>query len=212
MARLLIMGASHGVGLATVKAALAAGHSVRAFSRSAIKIAIEDPRLEKADGDALDATAVKAALASRDAVIQSLGVALSPATVLFGTQLFSQATRLLVDAMVAAGPQRLIVVTGISAGNSRAALGPLMAAAFQLSLRRIYDDKDLQELIVTRSPLSWTIVRPGFLDNGPATSCRALLRPEQWQAGPVSRAAVARFIVGHLDDPTYLRQTPLLIT
>ncbi len=211
MARLLVIGASSGIGLETVKAALAAGHTVRAFSRSASKIAIDDAYLEKVDGDAQDAASVTRALNGQDGVIQSLGVALTPQTVISGTWLFSDATRILVDAMTAHGPQRLVVVTGISAGNSREALGPLAALAFQLSLRRIYDDKDVQEMIVQKSKLDWTIVRPGFLTNGTETTCRALLDPKEWRSGPVSRAACAQFIIKHLNDPAYIRQTPLLI-
>ena len=211
MARILIIGASNGIGLETVKAALAEGHTVRAFARSASKIAIDDPRLEKTSGDARDATAIAKALDGVDAVILSLGVALNPETILLGTRLFSDATRTLVDAMTAAGPRRLIVVTGIGAGSSRAALGPLYGTAFQFSLKRIYDDKDVQEMIVTRSSLDWTIVRPGILTSDASTACRALLDPKDWKPGPVSRAAVAKYIVDHLSDAAAMRQTPLLI-
>jgi putative NADH-flavin reductase len=212
MARLLIIGASQGIGLETVKAALKAGHTVRAFARSADQIAIDDPYLEKRNGDARDASAITHALNGQDAVIQCLGVALTPETLLSGTRLFSQATRVLVDAMTAAaGTKRLIVVTGIGAGNSREHLGPLYRAAFQLSLARIYEDKDTQEMMIQRSTLDWTIVRPGFLTNATASSCRALLNPSDWRAGSVSRAAVAAFIIGHVNDDAYLRQTPLLI-
>ena len=211
MARLLIIGASQGIGLETVKAALVAGHTVRAFARSASKMAIDDAHLEKVDGDALDSAATIGALKGQDAVIQSLGVALTPETILRGTRLFSDSTRALVDAMTPAGPQRLVVVTGISAGNSRDCLGPLYGAAFQLSLRRIYDDKDVQEMIVQRSKLAWTIVRPGFLTNASATSHRALLNPKDWKPGSISRAAVATFLVAHVMDAAYVRQTPLLL-
>ena len=40
MARVLIIGASRGIGLETVKAALAAGHSVRGLARSAQRIPV----------------------------------------------------------------------------------------------------------------------------------------------------------------------------
>lgn len=222
MARLLIIGASQGIGLETVKAALKAGHTVRAFARSAEKIDIDDPYLEKTNGDALDPAAITHALNGQDAVVQCLGVALTPQTVLSGTRLFSQATRVLVDAMTSgaettsvgttgAGTKRLIVVTGVGAGNSADHLGPLYRVAFQLSLARIYEDKDVQEMIIQRSALEWTIVRPGFLTNGSSATTRALIEPTDWHAGSVSRAAVAAFIVAHLNDPAYLRKTPLLI-
>ena len=42
MTKLLVIGASRGIGLETVKAALLAGHSVRALARSAASIPIQD--------------------------------------------------------------------------------------------------------------------------------------------------------------------------
>jgi hypothetical protein len=43
----LLIGASKGIGLETTRQALEAGHSVRAFARSAADIRISDPKLEK---------------------------------------------------------------------------------------------------------------------------------------------------------------------
>ena len=54
MSTILIIGASHGIGLETVKLLLADGHRVRAFARSADRIAITDPNLQKIAGDALN--------------------------------------------------------------------------------------------------------------------------------------------------------------
>ncbi len=54
MAKVLIIGASQGIGLEALKCALKAGHTVRAFSRSANKIPVSDANLEKRGGDALD--------------------------------------------------------------------------------------------------------------------------------------------------------------
>ena len=71
MARVLIIGASRGIGLETVKAALEAGYSVRALARSARRIPVSHPKLEKMAGDALDMATVKRALTGVDAVAQS---------------------------------------------------------------------------------------------------------------------------------------------
>ena len=73
MAIVLIIGASRGIGLETVKAALEAGHSVRALARSAGRIPIDRPKLEKMAGDALETATVKHALSGVGVVIQSLG-------------------------------------------------------------------------------------------------------------------------------------------
>src|SRR4026209_1480766 len=119
MATVLVIGASHGIGLETVKRALDAGHRVRAFARSAASIPLSAPALEKFGGDALDKTRVAAAVAGTDAVIQSLGAAKGPQAILSGTNPFSRATRILIDAMRENGVRRLVTVTGLGAGDSR---------------------------------------------------------------------------------------------
>src|SRR4029453_7347395 len=106
MARVLIIGASRGIGLETVKAALTAGHSVRALARSARRIPIYRPKLEKIAGDALEMATVKRALSGVGAVIQSLGVSARPEVILKPTRLFSKATRVLVTAMEEADVKR----------------------------------------------------------------------------------------------------------
>ena len=93
MATVLIIGASRGIGLETVKAALEAGHSVRALARSARRIPIGSPKLEKMAGDALETATVKRALSGAGAVIQSLGVSAGPEVILKPTRFFSKATR-----------------------------------------------------------------------------------------------------------------------
>jgi uncharacterized protein YbjT (DUF2867 family) len=80
-------------------------------------------------------------------------------------------------------------------------------------LKRLYDDKDVQEQIIKRSGLDWTIVRPGILTSGPATGAyRALLDPKDWRAGSISRADVADFLVKQVTDRAYIGKAPLLIT
>jgi len=214
MTTVLVIGASRGIGLATVRALLAAGHSVRALARGASRIPIEDQRLEKLDGDALDRATIDRALAGTDAVIQSLGVAFTFDALLKGTTLFSKATRILADAMRANGVRRLVVVTGLGAGDSRGHGGFLYdAVLFPLLLKCVYDDKDVAEQIVRASSLDWTIVRPGLLTNGPATGTyQVLVEPTSWRAGTISRADVAGFLAKQVSDRTYFGKTPELVS
>ena len=214
MTTVLVIGASRGIGLATVRALLAAGHSVRALARGASRIPIEDQRLEKLDGDALDRATIDRVLAGTDAVIQSLGVAFTFDALLKGTTLFSKATRILVDAMRANGVRRLVVVTGLGAGDSRGHGGFLYdAVLFPLLLKCVYDDKDVAEQIVRASSLDWTIVRPGLLTNGPATGTyQVLVEPTSWRAGTISRADVAGFLAKQVSDRTYFGKTPELVS
>jgi uncharacterized protein YbjT (DUF2867 family) len=213
MATVLITGASHGIGLETARAALRAGHSVHALARSAASIPIQDVNLDKVSGNALDRDTIQNALQDVDVVIQTLGVDVSPRVIFEGTTLFSESTRILVDAMKASGLKRLIAVTGLGAGDSRGRGGLLYdAVVFPLLLKRVYDDKDVQEWIIRSSGLNWTIVRPGLLTNSPATGrCRVLTASKDWRFGVISRADVADFLVRQVDDRALIGATPLLI-
>ena len=212
MATVLIIGASRGIGLETVKAALQAGHSVRALARSARRIRVNHRNLEKMPGDALQMATVRRALTGVDVVIQSLGLSAGPEVIFKPTGLFSTATRVLVTVMEKAQVKRLICVTGFGAGDSRGRGGFLYSTAFHLLLGRIYDDKDMQERIVRRSKLDWVIVRPVILTNGPKTNTyRALVDPRDWTCGFISRADVADFLVKQIDDDAFLHKTPVLM-
>ncbi|MCJ2121479.1 NAD(P)-dependent oxidoreductase [Methylobacterium sp. J-077] len=210
MAHVLVLGASQGIGLETTKAALAAGHRVRAFARSAAGIDLADPSLERFTGDALNAGDVAAALDGVDVVVQALGV---PARDLIGpVHLFSDATNLLVPAMETAGVRRLIAVTGFGAGDSRDAIGLLQRLPFRLVFGRAYDDKDAQEMRIRRSGLDWTLVRPGVLTPGAATGrYKVLTEPSSWRNGLISRADVAGYIVAQIDRPSQERKAVVLI-
>jgi putative NADH-flavin reductase len=212
MKTVLIMGASRGIGLETVRRALDQGYRVRAFARSAAQIPIEHPELTKINGDALKAGDVVAAVQGADAVIQTLGVRASLAMVTRQTRLFSDATRILIDAMESARVKRLICVTGFGAGDSREHMSILQRAPFELLLGRVYADKAVQEMMIRRSPLSWVIARPGILTSGSRTGKYKILdKPADWRSGTISRADVADFLVRQIEDDTYVGKTPALI-
>lgn len=210
MAHVLVIGASGGIGRETLSAALDAGHRVRAFSRSANEIDLENSYLEKHSGDAMNEAGIDAALDGIDVVVQTLGIG---ADELFkSVNLFSESTRILIAAMQRRNVRRLIVVTGFGAGDSREAIGCLQRIPFRLFLGRAYNDKDVQERLIKESGLVWTIVRPGILTKGARTGrYRVLVEPSQWRNGVISRADVADFIVRSIDDDGRAQQAPVLI-
>jgi len=208
--RVLIVDASKGIGLETTRQALDAGHDVRALARSATPIAISNPSLEKMRGNAVKTEDVEAALVGMDVVIQTLGVGLGE---LFRpVHLFSNATRVLIAAMKRQDIKRLICVTGFGAGDSRASISCPQRLPFQIVFGRAYDDKSLQEQLIKKSELDWTIARPGVLTSGPRTGHYQILsEASQWRNGIISRADVAEFLVRQIGDQTYIRKAPVLI-
>jgi putative NADH-flavin reductase len=204
--RLLVIGASSGIGLETVKLAVQRGHQVRAFARSADQILLDHPALEKTAGDATDAADIAAALHDIDAVIVALGVPKTARAMLRPVTLFSSSTEVLLPAMHRAGVARLLVVTGFGAGDSYAALSSLEKIAFKAVLGRAYQDKDRLEAMVRDSGLDWTLVRPTLLSNGPARpGYKVLSDPATWRNGIISRASVADFLVKTAESGDYLR-------
>jgi putative NADH-flavin reductase len=208
--RVLIIGASKGIGLEATRQALKAGHQVRAMARSAAGITLSDQNLEKLCGDALQSRDVESALNGVEVVIQTLGVGLRD---LFKpVSLFSTATRLLVTAMSAQKVKRLISVTGFGAGESRASISFLQQIPFQVVFGRAYADKSRQEWMIKESGLDWTIVRPGVLTDGPQTGRYKILADfSQWRNGIISRSDVAAFLVRQIEERTYLHKDPVLV-
>ncbi len=210
--RVLVLGASRGIGLEVVKRALEEGWLVRAFARGIKAIGLSHDRLETYAGDALNEEDVRSAIEGVDAVVQALGVAPSLRRTLKPVTLFSQTTRVLLPAMSEVGVKRLVAITGFGAGDSARAMGPVQRAPFRLALGRAYDDKSLQESLIRDSDLDWTIVRPVVLTDGPRTGrYRVLTEPEDWRGGFISRADVADFVVRALDDEEMIGETPVVL-
>lgn len=206
----LIMGASKGIGLETTRQALAAGYQVRALARTASSIDIDNPKLEKMSGDARQPRDVEAALEGVDVVISTLGVGLGE--MFRPVHLFSEATAVLISAMEAQNVKRLICVTGFGAGDSRASISFLQRLPFQIVFGHAYEDKTRQELMIKKSALDWTIVRPGVLTGGSRSGrYRVLREPSQWRNGIISRADVADFLVRQIEDSTYFNEAPVLV-
>lgn len=204
--KLLVMGATKGIGRETVKAGLARGHEVRAFARSAGDMDTVDG-LEPFAGDATNADDVARALDGVDAVLQTLGIKERLAMLWEEETLFSTATGVLLPLMIAHGPRRLITVTGFGAGRSRVAMSSLESLGHKAILGKPYADKDRQEAMIEESDLDWTLVRPVILRNTAARAdVQVLDDPQSWRNGLVSRASVAQVLIDLAESGDHIRQ------
>ncbi|MEL6774249.1 MAG: SDR family NAD(P)-dependent oxidoreductase [Pseudomonadota bacterium] len=208
---ILVLGATKGIGRATVERALAQGHRVRAFARNPDALDLTDEGLEKVAGDALDPVAVAGALEGVDAVAYTLGVPINRDTVMGQVDFFSRTTAVLLEAMAAAGVRRLVAVTGFGAGDSRDVMSVLERLGHGAILGRIYDDKTRQEALIRESDTDWTIARPVILTSGgPSGRYLVMEEPAAWRNGLISRADVADYIVRAIEESSQIHGTPVL--
>jgi len=188
--KVLVIGASGGVGLAAVQALRAEGHEATAFVRDASRLP-EGLGAAVVQGDVMDAGAVLAAIPGHDAVMVALGMPRGRPT---AEDVCSTGTAHVVAGMQAAGVRRLLVVTTLGLGDSKAKAPLLFRAVMATILKKQIADKERQEAVVRASGLDWTLVRPVGLSAKPATG-DWLADVSKVRAMQVSRADVAGAMV-----------------
>lgn len=205
--KLLIIGASRGIGKALMEEAAGDGFQTTVLARVPARVQAP-PGVTVLPGDVRDPAAVCRAVAGQDAICSCIGVPITFQPV----DLFSTAARNLVDATAASPAQQLIAVTGIGAGESKGHGGFLYDKIFNpLFLKTIYADKDREEAILQKSNNPVLIVRPAGLTKGPRTgSYKTYTDLSGVVAKRISRRDVADFILTQLKTPSHFQKAVLL--
>jgi len=206
--KILIIGASRGIGKALMEEALNDGHDVSVLARHPEKISFSHPKLTIHQGDVRDPASLVDPARDRDVLCSCVGGPITCKPV----DLFSTAATTLVETVAATPGQKLIAVTGIGAGDSKGHGGFLYDKIFNpLLLKTIYADKDREEAIISASSVEWLIVRPAGLTNGPRTGTyRVLTALDGVTSKRISRRDVADFILTQAAEPTLFGKTPLI--
>jgi uncharacterized protein YbjT (DUF2867 family) len=200
--RLLVVGASGGLGREVVAAASARGHATVALARR-LPGAPFPAEVEIARGDVLDPSSLTAAVGNSDAVICALGTP-SPRR---PSTLLRDGTQNLVDAMAQAGVRRLVCVTLLGIGDSAVNTSVFYRQAILRFLAPMVPGKQAQERVVRGSGLDWTLVRPPRFTGGkPRGDVRVIRDGERGRLGHVVRADLARFLVECATEGRYMRQ------
>src|SRR5947209_13137065 len=203
--KLLLLGATGGTGRQLLSQALEAGHQTTALVRSPEKLNAEDHVLVRV-GDATDPEAVEPAVAGQDAVLSALGVR-SPV----GDELITPSLHALVPAMQKHGVRRLIWLSALGVGPTRAQAPAMLRVPFSTVLRRIGRDKTAGEEYLRSTDLDWTLVYPPALTNGPRTGGYRSGETVNVKGLPrISRADVAEFMLAQLDDAAYIRMNAIV--
>jgi uncharacterized protein YbjT (DUF2867 family) len=200
--RLLVVGATGGLGRETVAAASARGHVTVALTRR-LPEAPFPADVQIARGDVLDPSSLTAAVGNSDAVICALGTP-SPRR---PSTLLRDGTQNLVDAMAQAGVRRLVCVTLLGIEESAVNTSVLYRQAILRFLAPMVPDKQAQERVVRGSGLDWTLVRPPrFAGGKPRGDVRVIREGERGRLGHVVRPDLARFLVECATEGRYMRQ------
>ena len=198
----IVFGATGTIGKQTVETLLQAGHEVTAFARRPEKLALDHPKLSLHSGDALDTASVAEAIKGHEAVIVTLGAGMSRKSVVR-----SQGTLNVINGMQAHGVTRLICQSTLGAHESWANLNFFWKRImFGGLLRKVFQDHELQEKLVSASGLDWTIVRPSAFADGPVTDAykEGFGADERGLTLKINRADIAAFLARQLQDMRYL--------
>ena len=195
--KVLVVGATGGTGRAAVEALVAGGHEVTAMARHAGAVLGGRAGVRPVDGDATVAADVHAAVRGQDAVVVALGITENPMRVRLrgpaGTPLDvrSRGTAAVVAAMREHGVRRLVVQSSYGVGETRELLPLSSRLVFALLLKPQIADHEVQEDVVRRSGLDWTLVQPVYLTDGEEPAARSV-------DGSVEGMKVSRRAVGEV--------------
>jgi len=185
----LVFGATGGTGMAFVEQALEHGNSVTAYVRNPCKLSPHES-LKIIEGDLFDAEGVAAACTSD---ITAVFTAYGFSNERHDTK-HQRVTQAVVDGMKGAGVKRLVAVSSMGASDT-AGIGPFWVRfVAKVILKHIIPDKTLQEEVLMKSGLDWTILRPPMLLNELPTGSYLTwegLKPPQKVKWKIARADVA---------------------
>jgi putative NADH-flavin reductase len=206
--RILVFGASRGLGLNVVEQALQASHTVTAFVRNPAALTFQHPNLTVLQGDSMDAVAVEKAIAGQEAVVSTLGPIRPPVP-----GMMEMSARNIVAGMKKHGVRRLISTTG--AGVRQPQDQPKLAdhvIGFLLNLlvKNIVLDSAANVKVIQDSDLDWTIARFPRLMNGVHTGKYRVGYVSKDSSTQFSRADGADFILKELTEKKWLRKLPLV--
>ncbi|MBL8933357.1 MAG: NAD(P)H-binding protein [Archangium sp.] len=210
--KVLILGASGGVGVHLVKLAAEAGHEVTALSRqpitapAGVRVIVDDVARP---GALIEATRGQAA------VLSSLGIRrknqANPFSPLASPADFTSSTaQQLVTAMKTNGVSRVIAVSASGIGDSEPGLNLMMRVFIRwTNVGANYRDLARMEQIYASSGLDWLCVRPVGLTDKPKSGPVKQVPSFAFNSW-ISRAEVARWMVERLADPTFSDRTPTI--
>jgi len=209
--KLTLFGATGATGKQLVEQALAAGNQVVAFARNPSKISTSHERLTIVQGELTDKAAIERDIHGAGAVISVLGP--HPGEDRQSRPL-TQGMQNILAAMQKTGIRRLIILSTPSASDPNDLPEfkiKVLVGLIKFAMRPAYEEIVGVARLVRESGIDWTIVRVSMLNNNPGTGkIRAGYLGKRQVGTNLSRADLAGFLLGQVQDTTWLRQAPAI--
>jgi putative NADH-flavin reductase len=206
--KIVVFGASRGIGWHVVKQALAAGHQVTAFVRSPEKFTVKHANLTVFMGDAMNAAAVEQAIAGQAAVISALGATRPPVP-----HMLEISAKNIVAGMRQHGVRRLIATTGAGVRQPEdqpQLVDHVIGLLLNLLAKEVVLDSVESVKTIQASGLDWTVARFPRLVDGEQTGQYRVGYVGKGSGAQLARADGAAFILKELAEGQWLRKLPLV--
>ena len=206
--KIVVFGASGGMGIKVVEQALEAKHSVTAFLRTPSNIAIHHPNLTLFQGDVMNAAEVENAIAGQEVVISVLHTARPPVPGMMET-----AAKNIISAMQKHGVRRIISTTGaaVPQPEDQPKVGDrLINALIGIFDKNFVVDSSANVRVIQASDRDWTIVRFPRLMDGAHTGKYRVAYLGKDSGAQITRADGADFVLKELTEKKWLKKAPVV--
>ncbi|MFI5666088.1 NAD(P)-dependent oxidoreductase [Streptomyces sp. NPDC051704] len=207
--QLTLLGATGPIGRQVLLQALAAGHRVTALVRDPARLPQrDDERVTVVVGDAASAADVEEAARGSQALVCALGPGKD-----FKSTLATRTAGPVLEAMAAAGVERLVWLSALGSGDTSRHQSRFQAAASKLVMGTLMADKGIADETIARSDRDWTIALPVMFGNGPATGAYQTIpldRTRGRTGGRINRADVADFLLSAATSDLWARRRVIL--
>jgi len=201
--KIIVFGGTGDVGQVIVQKLLDKDQNVYVLTRQSME---SKANLSYEVGNVLDAQTIEQIIGQDDKIIISLGFNNS------SLDTMSKGTGNIISAMKKNGTKRLICLSAQGAGDSWNYM-PDQFKRMVLNdtiLKTSFHDHGIQEELVKKSNLEWTIVRPTEITSEPEKATFTKNGPAENSAFKISKFDVAQFIVDELNEDNFTGQVVMI--
>ncbi len=206
--KIAIIGGTGKSGTYLVRELLNRGYNLKALVRNSDNLKTKSPLLEVIQGSVDNLETVKDLISGCTAVISTLGMGIPSSE----PTIFSTATRNILSAMNQLHVNRYVAITGLNVDTP----DDEKSQDVQSATNWMYTnypistaDRQIEYRLLTESELDWTLVRLPLIEL--TNECRAtMVSLKDCPGNKVSATDLAHFLIGQMEDKTYLKKAPFI--